>query len=226
VRLLRDEGYGPEIGFPVAFAAGALLGAWAGTTVWRHVPWIIPAVAAAALAVFMVALRHYSWHRAPFIDVRGLIRVASATLGGTIGALLARRTQEPRRALVAALISISGVMLAGLMIGLIDALVGGVWGPGTAWLALFGVCPGAAIALWLCGRVLPKAFTWWTFALLASAFVVALADDPKYGPVAAFIAATVIAGIFALIASVPVRVMHRRRRAREELPTAQIVDRR
>jgi hypothetical protein len=225
VRLLADKGYGPEIGIPVSFAVGALLGAWAGTTVWRHVSSMIPVLAATALAVFILVLRHYSLPHETGIRVHEVIRVASATLGAGVGAFLARRTREPRRALVAALISVSGIVVTGLSIGLVDALGGDLWSPTAAFLTMFGVGPGAAIAVRLCGRVRPGAFTGWVFAFLASAVFIALADDPKYGRAEALVPSIVLPAILAFIASIPVRRAHRLQPVAEELPTAQVVDR-
>lgn len=225
VRFLKDEGYGPEIGLPITFGAGSLLGAWAGTTVWRHVSWVIPAVAATLFATVLVVLQSKSWNGTVVVGVHEVIRVTSATAGALAGAFLARAARLPKRALVAALVTLGGPSFLGLAIGVAYAIGYELWSRGAAWVVMLSIWPTAVIAVRLCGGVHPKAYWSWMFGLLASAFLISLADDRTRSPLGMFVLSMLMGGVLASIASIPVLVIHARRPAAEELPSAQVVDR-
>lgn len=223
--LLRDNGVGSDVGFPLVMGAGALLGSWAGTSLWRHVAWPTPAVAAALVAAVVLGVRQEARGASPLGTIV-LSSVVSAGIGAVVGARLGWRTRLPQRALLTACIAISGPAILMLSIAVASILGYDAGGSNAlVWLVMLSIIPAAAIATWLGGAVMPERFAGWLFAMLTFAFGVSLHDHAEYGPLQGALRGALLAGILTFLATLPVLRRFHRPEAREDLPSARVIDR-
>jgi len=220
--VIAERRLGPEVGIPLLFGAGACVGAWAGVTVWRHVATWLPPLVAGAVASAVVVIQRQSTDGTMALDLYRLIGVAGAVAGGAAGVALGRRARSPRRTIAAVWITLGGPALLMLAIAGAAALGADVDRGWLVLIVLVAPVPAAATAAWLCGAVRPRDFTLGLWGLLS---VGVLMGRPEEDAVVAFVIVTIVCGFIALVASVPVRLVHDRRPVREELPPAQVVER-
>jgi hypothetical protein len=221
--VLQGEGVGPNVGLPVVFAVGAFLGAWSGTTVWRHVTWVLPAIAAALVAAAAMGLRHRAVEGSFGIEIAGIAAIVGAAAGGAIGARLGWRARTARRVLVAAWIAFSGPALLGIGIGL-SVLLGYEPTESVVWLIFAAFLPGAILAARLCRNVHPGSFFTVHFGLLLS-FLLIAAIEGDASPEAAFVGGFFFSAVVAGISTIPIGIAYRPEAEAAELPTATIVER-
>lgn len=229
--FFRTEGVWNHVGVPIIFATGAFIGAWSGTTVWRHVSWIVPAVAAGVTAAMGLAMR--SLARGDLSAVEA-ISVVAAMAGGASGTVLGWRARGPQRALVAAWITLGGPMLVGVSLTLLDQLANVSAGDAIAWIVLLAFVPSSVVAALLCRGVRPARFAVMFFGLSFTAMLLMHGsgnedntdggDSEEREPSQAFRfgGALVACGVITAICSIPVRIAFRRHPETADLPTAQI----
>jgi len=223
VAALEGEGLGPNVGISVVFAVGGLLGAWSGTTVWRHVSWTVPAIAAGIIAAGIMELRHHAQTGSFGIETSAVAAVAAAAAGGAVGAMLGRSARSVRRTLVAAWITFSGPGLVGVGAG-VSLVLGYVPTDSAVWLVYASFLPGAILAAVFCRNVHPGAFFSVLFLLLLSFFLIA-ASKGGAGAGGAFVGALLFSAVVAAISAIPIRIAYRPEAAAADLPTATLVDR-
>lgn len=220
--VMAERRLGPEVGIPLLFGAGACVGAWTGVTVWRHVATWLPPLVAGVVASAVVMIQRQSVDGTTDLDLFRIAGVVCAVAGSAVGVALGRRARVPRRALAAVWITLGGPAL--LLLGIAGAAALGA-DVDSGWLKLivfFSPVPAAAAATWLCGAVRPRDFTLGLWGLLS---VGVLMGRPEGDALVAFVLVPIFCGFIALVASVPVRLVHDRRPAREDLPSAQVIER-
>ncbi|MBZ0238638.1 MAG: hypothetical protein K8M05_40380 [Deltaproteobacteria bacterium] len=221
--LLRDNGVGPELGFPAVMVTGALLGSWAGASLWRHVAWPTPLVAAGLVAATFIVVRQE--YRGQGIGPLHFTCVASAVAGAALGARIGWRTRVPQRALAMAFIALAGPATVLLAIAVV-AVLGYEGNEGVlGWSVLLSIIPAASIAARLGGPTPPERFALCLFGMLSLAVAAALHRQPEYGLAKGILMGLFFAGIQTLVATIPVRRHFLRRPVRDELPPAQVVER-
>lgn len=229
VFFVDQHGVWDHVGIPIVFAVGAFLGAWSGTTLWRHVSKVVPAVAALVPTIMLLAMRGLARDD---ISATELVSVVATIAGSALGTELGRRAREPQRALVAAWITIGGSILVAASLTLLGQLGYISDDEGILWIAVLAFIPSSVVAARLCRGVRPPSYAMAFFALLFSAFLLVMlasdekprddADEPEPSAGAQFVGSLVLCGIVTGICSIPVRVAFRRHPESADLPTAQV----
>jgi len=239
-------GHGNEdstVGLLAIAIVGALIGAWSGASVWRHVS---PVTAAVAGGIAMAALvgvsdlmkhqRHHHYYEerhiafdAISVDTIDIGMIAVVALAAYGGAVLGRRNTIPRVALTAAWIMAGFIAIVGAAIAILE--ISGVHTDDWAWPVIF-LTPlvGGLVAAAFC-HVRPGAIAGRLFGLSVSAFVLLIVLTPSLASRESgdlFAASTAVGLFLAMYGALAALVGHAiRQRLRYEppLPPAQIVER-
>ncbi|HUQ02133.1 MAG TPA: hypothetical protein VM261_06525 [Kofleriaceae bacterium] len=210
---------------------GCLIGAGVGAGVFRGAALATVTVAGALTSALSIGCVSYVEHRTmPALGGFTVSTVLLTTIAAVAGAVLGKRV-APRPSVAAAAIVLGALGATIALLGLVDPVESS-----TAFyllLALLFASPllGATIAALVCDGVRPGAVMLWTFALLASTFVIlffTMSEGEGRGN--ALLGGFFISGVTGACVAVPTIVVNALRRRRVAatapvVPTAQVVDR-